>query len=104
MLANRVSKLVFEIPYVPCWSTNRPLTPAHCCIHSQTSMATGPSWKPNVLARTPTYSWLRVACVGAFGSATAFGLSRKLQPARAARDSAAAALVHVRIDGFLGSG
>src|SRR5438093_227734 len=98
MFENGMSKVVELMLYVPCWSTKRPLTPPHCCIHSQMSIASGPSSFPNVFACTPAKSWFRVAEVGLLGSCTAFLASRKLlHPASPARPSPAAANIHLRI-------
>src|SRR3954447_22929920 len=78
MLEKDPSKLLLLMVYAPCTSTNRPAVPAHCCIHSQISIATGPSCSPKTLASIPESSWFTDAAVGAFGSATALGASRKL--------------------------
>src|SRR5439155_3219932 len=63
-------------------STNRPPTPAHCCIHMHTVIATEFSCELNKLACTPTNSWSRVAELGWLGSLLSFSPVRKLpQPA-----------------------
>src|SRR5258705_7243892 len=86
MLLKVRSKLVPFTPYLSNTSTNRRDWPAHCCIHSQTSIAAPPSWKSIRLAAAPGRSVLRFALVGAFGSFTAFDASRKLlHPAAPAR-------------------
>src|SRR5690348_10075999 len=66
-------------------------------------IATGPSCCPKTLAMVPTNSWLVVACVGLFGSATAFSESRKLlQPVGTASPTipANAAYFMIRIREF----
>src|SRR5207248_10590485 len=64
-------------------STNRPPTPAHCCIHMHTVIATEFSWELNMLACTPTNSWSRVAVLGWLGSFESLSPVRKLPQAAA---------------------
>src|SRR5436309_5756484 len=59
-------------------STNRPPTPAHCCIHMHTVIATEFSCELNMLACTPTNSWSRVAELGWLGSLLSFSPVKKL--------------------------
>src|SRR5947207_5240796 len=66
-------------------STNRPPTPAHCCIHMHTVIAAEFSCELNMLACTPTNSWSRVAQLGWLGSLLSFSPVRKLPQPAAAR-------------------
>src|SRR5437762_12909147 len=67
------------------WSTNRPPTPAHCCIHMHTVIATEFSCELNMLACTPTNSWSRVAELGWLGSLLSLSPVKKLPHPAAAR-------------------
>src|SRR5881396_1093242 len=72
------SQLNSSTTYRLYWSTKRPPTPAHCCIHMHKVIATEFSCELNRLACTPTNSWSRVAELGWLGSLLSFSPVKKL--------------------------